>query len=105
MQQVTVKINAETYSQASGLFGFGPSQLPRCLTQTFYTWQLVGNIISAGNIVQSTAAGGLDISATTFTYTPYLLIGSGGPDVTQDTIVTGTDYQEYYTNFPLSSRS
>ena len=55
-QQVTVKINAETYSQANGLFGFGPSQTT-VLTQTFYTWQLVGNIISAGNIVQSTVTG------------------------------------------------
>jgi probable HAF family extracellular repeat protein len=102
MQSVTVKINAETYSQASGLFGFGPSATT-VLTQNFYTWQLVGNIISTGTIVQSTAIGGLDFSATTFTYTPYLLIGSGGPDVTQDTVITGTDYQEYYTNFPLSS--
>ena len=101
-QQVTININAEQYSQASGLFGFGPATTT-VLTQKFYTWQLVGNIISAGNIVQSTAAGGLDISATTFTYTPYLLIGSGGPDVTADTVVTGTDFQEVYTNFPLGS--
>ncbi len=103
MQQVTVKINVEQYSQASALFGFGPTTTT-VLTQQFYTWQLVGNIISAGNIVQSTAAGGLDFTATTFTYTPYLLIGSGGADVSQDTIVTGTDYQEFYTNFPLSSQ-
>ena len=101
-QQVTVSIIAETYSQASGLFGFGPAQ-NTVLTQTFYTWQLVGNILSAGNIVQSTVTGGFDLSATTFTYTPYLLIGSEGADVSQDTIVTGTAYQEFFTNFPLSS--
>lgn len=52
-----------------------------------------------------TATGGepLDFSATTFTYTPYLLIGSGAADVSQDTVITGTSYQELYTNFPLSS--
>jgi hypothetical protein len=54
--------------------------------------------------VQSTSTGGLDISATTFTYTPYLLIGSGGVDVSQDTIITGTDYQEFFTNLLLSSQ-
>lgn len=102
-QQVTVKINAESVNQASALFGFGPATTT-VLTQTFYTWQLVGNMISAGNIVQSTSTGSLDISASTFTYTPYLLIGSEGADVSQDTIVTGTDFQEYYTNFPLSSQ-
>ncbi|HEX3748450.1 MAG TPA: hypothetical protein VHW09_31200 [Bryobacteraceae bacterium] len=103
MEPVTIKINAETFSQASGLFGFGPSTAT-VLTQQFYSWQLVGNIISAGNIVQTTAIGGLDFSATTFTYTPYLLIGSGGPDVSQDTILTGTDYQEVYSSYPLSSQ-
>jgi uncharacterized membrane protein len=102
-QQVTVKINAEIYNQASGLFGFGPSTTT-VLSETFYAWQLAGNIISAGNLVQSTSTGSLDISATTFTYTPYLLIGSRGEDVTQDTVITGTSYQEYYTNFPLSSQ-
>ena len=102
-QQVTVQIFAETYNQASGLFGFGPSSA-NVLSETFYTWQLVGNMISAGNIVQSTSTGSLDISATTFTYSPYLLIGSEGEDVSQDTILTGTNFQEYYTNFPLSSQ-
>jgi len=65
---------------------------------------LLVEFVSAGNIVPSTATGSLDVSATTFTYTPYLLIGSRGQDVTRDTIVTGTDYQEYYSNFPLSSQ-
>ena len=101
-QQVTIKVNAEQYSQASGLFGFGPSQTT-VLQQSFDASALVGNIVSVGNIVQGTATGGLDLTATTFTYTPYLLIGSGGPDVSADTIVTGTDYQEFFTNFPLSS--
>ena len=101
-QPVTVKINVEQYNQASALFGLGPFTTT-VLSQSFYTWELVGNIVSAGNIVQSTPAGGLDLAAITFTYTPYLFIGSGGPDVTQDTIVTGTDYQELYSNFPLSN--
>jgi len=99
-QQVTVKLNVESYSQASALFGLGVSSTT-VLTQTFDTYSLVGNILSVGNLVQASGAGGLDISATTFTYTPYLLLGSGAANVSQDTVVTGTPYQEMYTNFPL----
>jgi uncharacterized membrane protein len=101
-QQVTITINAELYSQAGALFGLGLATTP-VLTQTFDASALVGNIVSAGNLVQSTSTGSLDISASTFTYTPYLLIGSGGADVSQDTIITGADFQELYTNFPLGN--
>jgi probable HAF family extracellular repeat protein len=102
-QQVTVQINAEIYNQAGSLFGLGPATTT-VLTQTFDASALVGNIITAGNLVSASAGGGLDITATTFTYTPFLLIGSGGPNVGQDQIVTGTPYQEVYTNFALSSQ-
>jgi hypothetical protein len=102
-QQVSVKINAETYSQASSLYGGGPSTTT-VLSQTYDTSALVGNVITAGNFVTPSGGGSLDFSATTFTYTPYLLIGSGGPDVSQDQVITGTNYQEFYTNFPLSSQ-
>jgi probable HAF family extracellular repeat protein len=102
-QQVTIKINAEIYSQASSLFGGGPSTT-NVLTQTFDASALVGNIITVGNLVSTTGAGGLDISASTFTYTPTLLVGSGGPDLTQDQLITGTPFQEVFTNFPLSSQ-
>ena len=102
-QEVTIKINAEIYNQASSLFGFGPSTTT-VLTQTYDASALVGNVITAGNFVTGSGGGALDLTATTFTYTPYILIGSGGPDVSQDSIVTGTPYQEFFTNFPLSSQ-
>ena len=102
-QQVTIKINAEIYSQASSLFGGGPGTTT-VLTQSYDASALVGNIVTAGNLVTGSGGGGLDISATTFTYTPYLFVGSGGPDLTQDPVITGTPYQELYTNFPLGSQ-
>jgi hypothetical protein len=74
------------------------------LTQTFDASALVGNVITAGNLVNGTSGGGLDFTATTFTYTPFLVIGSGAPDVSQDQLITGTDFQEFYTNFPLGSQ-
>jgi probable HAF family extracellular repeat protein len=102
-QQVTINISAEIYNQASSLFGGGPGTT-NVLTETFDASALVGNIITVGNLVTTSNAGGLDISASTFTYTPYLLVGSGGPDVSQDQLITGTPYQEIFTNFPLSSQ-
>ncbi len=102
-QEVTIKINAEIYNQASGLYGFGPGTTT-VLTQTYDASALVGNVITAGNLITSSGGGALDFTATTFTYTPYILVGSGGPDVSQDPIITGTPYQEFFTNFPLSSQ-
>jgi hypothetical protein len=58
-------------------------------------------MITAGNLVSSSGCGGLDITAT-FTYTPFVLIGSGGADTTQDQSITGTPYQEFYPGFPLT---
>ncbi|HWW84890.1 MAG TPA: transglutaminase family protein, partial [Vicinamibacterales bacterium] len=101
-QKVTVKLNAELYSQSSGLFGQGPGTTT-VLTQTFNASDLIGHPLSVGTLVQSTGAGALDITATTFTYTPYILVGSGGPDVKQDHIIVGTNFQELFTNFPLGS--
>ena len=102
-QQVTISINAELYSQAGGLYGFGPSTTT-VLTQTFKASALVGNIITAGNFVTASGGGALDFTASTFTYTPYILIGSGGPEASQDTTVTGTPYQELYSNLAFSSQ-
>ena len=102
-QQVTVKINAEIYSQAGGLFGQGPGTT-NVFSHTFDASSLVGSILTVGNLVNTSGGGGLDFSATTFTYTPFVLVGSGGADVSQDTLLTGTPYQELYTNFPLGSQ-
>jgi hypothetical protein len=102
-QQVTISINAELYSQANALYGYGPTTTT-VLTQTFDASALVGNVITAGNFVTASGGGALDFTATTFTYTPYLFIGSGGPDVSQDTVITGTPYQELYSNLAFSSQ-
>jgi probable HAF family extracellular repeat protein len=102
-QQVTIKINAELYSQASSIYAGGPGTTT-VLTQSFDASALVGNIITAGNLVSVSGGSGLDFTATTYTYTPFLVVGSGGPDLTQDQLITGTPYQEFYTNFPLSSQ-
>ena len=103
-QQVTIKINAELYSQASAIYGGGPGTTT-VLTQSFDASALVGNIITAGNLVSTSGGSGLDFTAITYTYTPFLVVGSGGPDITQDQLITGTPYQEFYTNFPLSSQT
>ncbi len=96
-QQVTIKINAEIYSQASSLFG-GGTGTTTVLSQTFDASALVGNVVSFANLVSTSGGGGLDITSTSFTYTPFLLIGSGGSDVSLDAVITGTPYQELYTN-------
>ncbi len=101
-QQVTLRLKAELYGVAGSLFNLGPDTTT-VLTQTFDTADLVGKPITVGNFVHASAAGALDISATTFTYTPYLLIGQGDGDVASNPIVTGQDFQELYTNFPLAS--
>jgi hypothetical protein len=102
-QQVTVKIDAELYNQAGSLFGQGPG-ITHVFSQKFDASSLVGSILTVGNLVNTSGGGALDFSATTFTYTPFVLVGSGGADVSQDTLITGTPYQELYTNFPLSSQ-
>ena len=102
-QQVTININAELYNEANGLFGGGPG-IENVLSQSFDASALVGNIVTAGNLMSAGSGGGLDVTATTFTYTPFLLIGSGGADVSQDQMITGTPYQELFTDFPLSSQ-
>lgn len=102
-QQVTVRIKAEIYSLASGIYGLGPGS-NTVLSQSFDASALVGRILSAGAFVVPSGGGALHISATTFTYTPYILIGSGGADLSQDPIVTGTPFQELFTNFPLGSQ-
>jgi hypothetical protein len=102
IQQVTITITAEQYNQAAAEFGLGLSTTA-VLTQTFNTYSLVGNIVSAGNLIQSTGTGGLDISASTFTYTPYLLIGSGGPDVSADTVITARIIRNSLLTFPWAA--
>jgi uncharacterized membrane protein len=101
---VTFRLDIEEYQQASALFGVGDGIFTtEVLNQTFATTDLVGSPITAGNFV-SGGGGGFILSATTFTYSPYLRVQVDPSDPTQDTIIQGQQYQEVYTNFPLGTQ-
>ncbi|MGD1072439.1 MAG: hypothetical protein ABSB15_20125 [Bryobacteraceae bacterium] len=100
---VTFEIDAETYSQASAAFAGNGITTNPVLYQSYYTSQLVGKPVSVGQFVSSNAGGGLAISATTNTYSPYLLIGEDPTNPANDDTITGTPVQEILTNFPLGS--
>ncbi len=101
-QQITVRVKAETFSLAAGIFGFGPSS-NTVLEQTFDTAELAGKPISLFHAASSSAPPALGIGAVTNTYTPILLVGQGDADMTTNPTIKGTDYQELLTNFPLGS--
>jgi large repetitive protein len=99
---VYVELDAETYSQASALFGVSNAlSTTPVITQTFATAELVGRPLALGHLVSSNTTSSL-FSAQTNTYTPYLTYGNT-TDPTQDETITGTPYQEFLTNFPLGS--
>ena len=64
---------------------------------------LVGRLLTIGNFV-STSAFGAVFSATTNTYSPFLLVGEVGQDPSEDEIIRGKDYQEVLTNFPFGTQ-
>jgi len=101
-QQITVRVKAETFSLAAGIFGFGPSST-KVLEQAFDTADLAGKPISLFHATSSSAPPSLGIGAITNTYTPVLLVGQGDADLTTNPTIRGTDYQELLTNFPLGS--
>ena len=101
-QQITVRVKAETFSLAAGIFGFGPSSTI-VLEQIFDTAELAGKPISLFHATSSSAPPALGIGAVTNTYTPLLLVGQGDADMTTNPVIKGTDYQELLTNFPLGS--
>ncbi len=103
-QQVTLRLNAEIYSQASAILAEAGLSTNTVLQQTFFTDTLAGRPISVGNVVNENAVSALVISSSTITYSPYFLLGQGDSDITQDPIVYGQDYQEVYTSFPLGSQ-
>ncbi len=103
-QQITLRLNAEMYSQASQAIAEAPLSTTTVLQQTFFTDTLAGKPITVGNLVNENAVSALVISSTTITYSPYFLLGQGSTDITQDPIVFGNDFQEVYTNFPLGSQ-
>ncbi len=101
-QKITFRLKAETYALANSLFKLGPGS-STVLEKTYNTAELVGRPVSVGNFVTETGLNAPVFTAATITYTPYFFIGSGGPDVSADAVVTGSNYQEFYTNYPLGS--
>ncbi len=54
--------------------------------------------------MSSSSIGALLVTATTNTYTPYIVVGDDAlPDSELPEAITGTPYQEFLTNFPLAS--
>jgi uncharacterized membrane protein len=105
-QKTEVKLNAEIYSQASALFGLGGGlSTSTVLDETFNDAELAGRSLTFGNFVNVSSIGALVFSSTTNSYTPYVEIGDQAyPDPSRDELITGTQYQEVYTNFPLGSQ-
>ncbi len=102
--RVTLKVDVETYSQAAAAFALSGLGSRTVLQQSFDAADLVGKPVSVSAFVQSAGRASIPFGATTFTYTPYLLIGQGDDDVTDDPIVVGSDFQDVLTNFPLGSQ-
>src|SRR5262249_6878848 len=100
---VTINVDAESFSQAAAAFGLGRFETTRVLSQTFETATLAGRALTFGNFVSSSSIGAL-LSATTHSYSPYLVIGDTPSDGSTDPIIRGADYQEVFTNFPLGSQ-
>ncbi len=99
-----VQLVAEIYSQAGALFGQSGLQDTTVLDQTFDDAYLVGRPLSIANFVSTTSAG-LIFTATTNTYTPYIVIDDEALSASeQPEAITGTPYQEVLTNFPLASQ-
>lgn len=102
--KVEVKLDAETYNQASALFAFG-NGLGRqtVLDRTFTSAELVGKPLTVGHFVDRTPLDTPVFSLLTSTYTPYLLLTGESFDPTNDEVLTGTPYQETATTFPLGN--
>ena len=104
-QTTEVELTAEIYSTVAAAFGLNPFTETDVLDQTFNDVALVGNPLTIGNFVNSVTPPGLFVTATTNTYTPYIVLGDEAfPDASQDTTITGQSYQEVLTNFPLASQ-
>ena len=100
---VTFTIDAETFSQASAAFGVGNGiGTTTVLSQTLATAELVGRPVTVGQFVNAQTLGSV-LSATTSTYSPYLLVARDPSNPDADEVIRGTDFQEAFTNFPLGS--
>ncbi|SIO57707.1 LVIVD repeat-containing protein [Singulisphaera sp. GP187] len=98
-----VTITLERELTQNDLFGGSSQSVAPVLTDTFDTVELVGRPITIGHFVSSSTSGFV-FSATTNTYTPYLLVGDGTLESSHDPLLLGTSYQEVLTNFPFGSQ-
>lgn len=100
---VTISVNGETFSSASQLVGFEPN-LASGVSQTFAAVELVGVPVSIGQFVDRDTTGAVPFVRTSFTYSPYLRLQPDRADPSQDVLYRGSDFQEVFSNFPLSSQ-
>ena len=100
--KVRFRVDAETFSQAGGIYGFGPAR-STVLDVTFAAAELVDQPVTVGHFVTSSVTPGLTITATTNVYSPYLVVGAAGTDPRAYEARRGADYTEILTNFPLGS--
>jgi uncharacterized membrane protein len=104
-EKTEIKLNAETYSQASATLAGNGLSTKTVLDQTFNDVDLVGRPITVGHFVDSSSIGGITFSSNTNTYSPFLALGDDAfPDPGREEIIRGQDYQEVFTNFPLGNQ-
>ena len=102
VHRLRFRVDAETYSQAGALYGFGLGS-STVLDVTIDAADLDDRPVTVGHFVSQQQPPALVISATTNTYSPYLMFGSPSTDPRSYPLLRGTDFSETYTNFPLGS--
>ncbi|WP_395707308.1 transglutaminase domain-containing protein [Casimicrobium huifangae] len=100
--QTRIRVEAETYSQASAMFGFGLATTT-VLDRSFDSADLVDKPVSVSHFVNAYSPPSLAIGATQNTYTPYLTVGDSRLDISSYEVIRGTDYIELLTSFPLGN--
>jgi uncharacterized repeat protein (TIGR01451 family) len=101
--KVMVRVDREMANPGAGLLtGGDPRDVVSVLEQTFSAVELVGRPISIGQMVRSQTLSTF-IVATTHNYTPFIRISSESLDAGEDRLITGTDFQETFTNFPFGT--
>ncbi len=102
--KVEIVENAEITNPGAALLtgGSGASTTP-VLDQTFNTVDLVGRSLSVSQDVSSSGLGAI-FSATTNTYTPYIVINQRDGNILNAPQIYGKPFQEVLTNFPFGSQ-
>jgi transglutaminase-like putative cysteine protease len=100
-----VSLTAEIYSQAAAAFGLNSLTETVVLDHTFDDVNLVGRPLTVGNFVNTNSTASPVFGLVTNTYTPYIVMGDDAlPDSQLPDAITGQQYQENLTNFPLGSQ-